>query len=115
VTDQQVRFSDGELIELRQEFRDHVSRFDKHEEREERQDQRWESRLVLVEEAVTRNTEAMTDLTEATAGVVQAHNDAMATLRFLNGVQKVVAVTGGAIAAITGAVWAVVHWLGGKG
>lgn len=72
--DDQMRFSDGELRQLRREFEEH----------RELQDERWEQ-LALMVEANTQTTreiaESVRSVAESTAGVVKLYEDVGAAAR----------------------------------
>lgn len=76
-----MRFSDGELRQLRQEFEEH----------RELQDERWEQMAMMVE-ANTQTTreiaESVKSVAESTAGVVRLYEDVHAAARIGAGVQR---------------------------
>lgn len=81
--DEEMRFSDGELRQLRREFEEH----------RELQDERWEQ-LALMVEANTQTTreiaESVRSVAESTAGVVKLYEDVGAAARVGAAVQRFV-------------------------
>lgn len=81
--DDEMRFSDGELRQLRREFEEH----------RELQDERWEQ-LALMVEANTQTTreiaESVRSVAESTAGVVKLYEDVGAAARVGAAVQRFV-------------------------
>ena len=69
------RFSDEELIDMRQKLDEHVAEFRAHIEQE---DQRWADILALQE----RNAEQIEKLTKSTEGMVEAWQVATGGMRF---------------------------------
>lgn len=81
--DDEMRFSDGELRQLRREFEEH----------RELQDERWEQ-LALMVEANTQTTreiaESVKSVADSTAGVVKLYEDVGAAARVGAAVQRFV-------------------------
>lgn len=78
------RFSDEQLIELRQDFEQH----------KEEQEHRWEQLAEMVEQntrATERIAEAVEKQAESTAGVVQLYTDFRGAARIGVGLQKFLA------------------------
>lgn len=108
-----MRFSDSQLVQLRQDFDEHKA---DNEARWERQEARWEEML----EMVGANTRATTSLAESTRGVVQLYADVQGTVRIGAAVQRFCgwALRWGSVGVViaTGvnwlAAWVVRHWGG---
>lgn len=79
--DDMPRFSDGQLLQLRRDFDNHV----------EEEETRWRQLTTAVEDntkMVTRIAEAVEKQAESTAGIVQVHNDVLAAMRLGAGLRK---------------------------
>lgn len=88
--DDEMRFSDQELIRLREEFEQHQKAFARHQDV---QNARWEQLAVMVEQntGTTREiAESVKVLAESTAGVVRLYQDVQGAARVGVGVQKFV-------------------------
>lgn len=103
----EMRFSDAQLIQLREDFDMHKADQDA---RWERQDARWDE----MGDMVRANTQATHDLAESTRGVVQLYSDVQGTVRVGVAVQKFCTwlVKWGAIGTAAAAVisWVVKNW-----
>jgi hypothetical protein len=108
--DDMPRFSDSELIQLRQEFEEHK------EEQErcwERQEERWEQLAVMVEQntQTTRElAESVCKIADSTAGVVRVYDDVQSAARIGGALQRFLLWLGKWGAIGTGAV-VVVRWV----
>lgn len=83
-----MRFSDGELVRLREEFELHQERFEQHQEVQEA---RWEQLAIMVEQntQTTRDiAESVKSVADSTAGVVKIYEDMQGAARVGGAVQK---------------------------
>lgn len=79
--DDMTRFSDAELVRLREEFEEH----------RELQEERWEQLAMMVEQntQTTRElAESVRTVAESTAGVVRLYEDVHAAARVGSGLQR---------------------------
>lgn len=108
--DDMPRFSDEQLIQLRNEFEEHK------EEQErcwERQEERWEQLAVMVEQntQTTRElAESVCKIADSTAGVVRVYDDVQSAARVGGALQRFLVWLGKWGAIGTGAVVAV-RWI----
>lgn len=89
-----------ELFQLREDFDQHVMRFDAYRDSQDK-------RMDKLCSTIQKNTEAVEELTRGTQGVITLYNNANAVQEFFLWLAKV-GVVGGVLAS--GIAWIVKHW-----